>query len=163
MWSSFYASKRYIYIKYVVNKTNTPKWELKQAPLNDSFEFEVAFFDRQSTFQIQSSGFMSANVGIKLNYGAQKSKDLCSRVFEGCVSTKNRHLNESSACIITSPGYPGVYPRNLKCQYFIRGSYADENVPRNSEKMLLVNDNLQLGANICHFEPTNKYFIKQFN
>lgn len=97
---------------------------------------------------------------LRLNYGEPLGKDLCSRAFDGCVSSRTgrtRTSNESTACVIASPGYPGVYPRNAKCQYFVRGSYINETVPRGSEKILLINDNIQLDATICHFEPTNKY------
>lgn len=129
--------------------------------LNDSFEFEVTFYDKSSATQLLmlSSGSSSlATSGVRVNTGIQMGKDLCSRVYEGCVSsrTRTKNSNESIACMIASPGYPGVYPKNSKCQFFVRGSYADESVPRGTEKLLLINDNLQLDATICHFKPGNR-------
>lgn len=35
----------------------------------------------------------------------------CDRVFQDC---------RLGTCYIQSPGYPGIYPRNLRCRYFIR-------------------------------------------
>lgn len=158
MLTSFYASKRFVYIKYTMSKNNSMK-SLARSSLNDSFEFEVAFYDKQSASTLQSGSLVMSNSGVRLNYGVQMGKDLCSRVFEGCVSSRSgrfRSSNDSTVCIIASPGFPGVYPKNSKCQYYVRGSYLDEPISRGNEKLILVNENLQLDANICHFEPSNK-------
>lgn len=173
MWSSFYASKRFVYIKYTTNQTLSRVPRAFPSPTNDSFEFEVTFYDKSSASALQmSNSFINANSGVRLNYGLQMGKDLCSRVFEGCVSSPSKttgrlksSTNEStlpSACMITSPGYPGVYAKNSKCQYFIRGSNSNENVQRGNDKLLLVNDNIQLDATVCHFEPSNKYVYRGF-
>lgn len=168
------------------------------APLNDSFEFEVGFYDKQTvtsnslyinkpsqtaaslpsqqqkSVDSSGSGGGGAIGGGKLNYGVQVGPDLCSRVFDGCSSTRptrnNRHANET-VCVISSPGYPGVYLKNAKCLYTVRsGSFSAANLGedrnnnnahksfRNSdnEKLILVNDNMQIDANLCFFEPTNR-------
>ena len=35
----------------------------------------------------------------------------CERVFSGC--------SRNNPCYVQSPGYPGVYPRNLRCRYYV--------------------------------------------
>lgn len=35
----------------------------------------------------------------------------CERLFSGC--------SRNNPCYVQSPGYPGVYPRNLKCRYYV--------------------------------------------
>lgn len=35
----------------------------------------------------------------------------CERLFSGC--------SRNNPCYVQSPGYPGVYPRNLRCRYYV--------------------------------------------
>lgn len=71
----------------------------------------------------------------KFNHGFSSDSSRCDKIYTNC---------RSKVCAITSPGYPAIYLKNLKCQYLIQNS-------KKSEKIILVNDNLQLDGKICHY------------
>ncbi len=81
----------------------------------------------------------------KFNYGKLADQNYCNRVFGNCSSQSN------DACIISSPGYPGIYLKNLNCKFHVKNTFL--NRTGEYERLILVNDNLQLNGNICHYDP----------
>ncbi len=81
----------------------------------------------------------------KFNYGKPVDQSYCNRMFANCSSQNN------DACIISSPSYPGIYLKNLKCKFHVKNTFL--NRANQHERLILINDNLQLNGNICHYDP----------
>lgn len=123
--------------------------------MNDTYEFEISFYDKESLspsifskFQ-QQQGEKSNDLTLKrLNYGKAFENDSCSRVYFNC-SARN-----TDACLISTSGYPGIYLKNQQCQYYIKNDVLKRENSKN-QKLIVINDYLQIDATICHFDPTN--------
>ena len=62
--------------------------------------------------------------------------------------------------MISSPGYPGVFLKNLNCRFRLENNRGSRNNTDNN--LILINDNLQLDGKICHFNHTNKHLSSSF-
>lgn len=136
MSNSFYSFRQIIIIKYFNLNTDVNN--------KDSFEFEISFYAKESLdpllfskLKFQQTG-KNSNFDLEnFNYGSKKNHNTCSQLFENC---------SNDACLVYSQGYPGVYLPNKQCQYSIK------NKP--NEKLIIINDNIQIDSAICHFENT---------
>lgn len=103
-------------------------------------------FSKLKFYQVgKKNNFDLAN----FNYGSKSDENSCSKTFESC--------SNSDACLLSNNGYPGIYLKAKKCQYIIK------NNP--DEKIIIINDNVQIDSTICHFEkaysnnqPMSSYF-----
>ncbi len=127
--NTYYSSKQYITINYFVSNIASAS----------SFEFEVSFYKKQDV----SVDGKSIKPGGQVDYGARSPG--CDRSFNDC---------DEKICAISSPGYPGIYLKNLGCRFTIHN--------RLLKKIILINDNLQLDAKICHFNHTNPHLSRSF-
>ena len=146
-WSSYYSSKRHITINYY---KLIKKWPTVQ--FNDTFEFEITFYDKESLNPIHFSKQMkqSAVAGssaasankqqtppARYNYGTRIDASECSRYFADCSagdassSSSSSVSSPSSGCVINSPGYPGIYLKNSRCHYLIRNTNVNTNTNNN--------------------------------
>lgn len=132
--STYYSSSQQITIKYHVLKS------LTDAEKN-SFEFEISFYNKNSLNTINKN----LKPTKELAYGNPVMG--CDRIFTNC---------HEKICTISSPGYPGIFLKNLRCKYRV------ENTQSQGDKIILVNDNLQLDATLCHFNHTNKHLSSSY-
>lgn len=136
--NSFYSFSQSIKIKYFnLNK---------EASKTDSFEFEISFYAQESLDSLLFSKLKFYQISKKnefdlsnFNHGSKSDTNSCGKTFESCSSF--------DACILSSTGYPGIYLRAKKCHFKIK------NEP--NEKLIIINDNIQIDSTICHFEKAN--------
>ncbi|CAF0987979.1 unnamed protein product, partial [Brachionus calyciflorus] len=152
--SSFYSNKQKIILKYNRLVDNIA---LDEQSFQDTYEFEIIFYSKESLEPILYSKlkYQQAEKKInfdltKINYGTPTNTNNCNRIFTNCSSQDNE------ACVITTQGYPGVYLKSQKCQYIIQNDL--------NEKLVILNDNIQIDSTICHFnnslynELSSSYF-----
>ena len=149
-WNSYYSTKKYVTINYYyfLNKQANNNEENK---IDDTFEFEISFYNKNHlsphTFSKQKYQTNSTQKLTNLNTGLNVDDTKCAYFFTNCTNQKY------DACLISSPGYPGVYLKNLKCQYFIKND-LNSKISLLNQKLILINDNLQVDGKLCHFEST---------
>jgi hypothetical protein len=88
----------------------------------------------------------------RLNYGNLINDSKCNYLYNDC------HVNNKDACVISSPGYPGVYLKGLDCSYSIKKSYDDKIDSTKDLKLILINDNMHLDATLCHYEQNSSFW-----
>jgi hypothetical protein len=101
-----------------------------------------------ASLQAQGSSAAAASQKVnfkKFNFGKPVEQHYCDRVFSSCSS------QSSDACVISSPSYPGMYLKNLTCRYQIKNTFLNRS--NEHERLLIINDNLQLDGSICHYDP----------
>jgi len=132
--SNYYSSKRHLVIKYLnlnYNERNS----------NDFFEFEITFHNsNQLNPHLFSKQKSKLNLK-RLNFGEQIDNEVhskCDRTFNSCSDS------EYDACLVASPGYPGIYLKNQRCLYYIKNTESIMN-----QKLILVNDNIQVDSQLC--------------
>lgn len=138
--NSYYSNKKYLIIKYFVQKLSQSK---------DVFEFEISYHSTSSlnphSFSKQKLKFNSIK---RINYGSiieNEDEAKCDRLFNGCTS------DNYDACLISSPNYPGIYLKNLRCLYFIKNSESLLN-----QKLILINDNIQIDGQLCRYSDAKR-------
>ena len=133
--SNYYSSKRHLIIKYLNLNYN-------QQNSNDFFEFEITFHNSNQLNPHSFSKYQKSKLTLKrLNFGDQienEAQSKCDRTFNSCSDS------EYDACLIASPGYPGIYLKNQRCLYYIKNTESIMN-----QKLILVNDNLQVDSQLC--------------
>ena len=138
--NSYYSTKKNL----IINQYTDIKREKSNL---DFFEFEVTFRDKESlnpkTYQISKSNLKQAN------YGTLIEKTKCDRVFDDCSG------QNYDACVLSSPGYPGVYLKNMRCLHYIKNIYYTKS-GLSSQKLILINENLQLDGALCHTQLSSK-------
>jgi hypothetical protein len=146
-WTSFYTSKKYLTLNFInIKSTSQNNNNNKNAKkiLSDLFEFEVLVYDQETLNPLTFSKHKYQSDSLSLNKFNQgdtktdKDERSCDRIFNECSSSN------FDACLIKSPGYPGIYLKNSSCSYHINSK---------NEKLILINDNLQLDGSLCHYDP----------
>ncbi|RNA36355.1 dorsal-ventral patterning tolloid 1, partial [Brachionus plicatilis] len=144
--NSFYSFSQVVELKYF----NLHKRQ-------DSFEFEISFYRKESLdpllfskLKFQQAGKKNTFALSKFNYGSKPNKSTCTQTFEDCS-------HSSDACLLSTKGHPGIYLRNKHCHFSIKNKPGD--------KLIILNDNIQIDSAICHFEssfgshqPVTSYF-----
>ena len=148
-WSNLYSDKKYITINFhkIIGSFGL------SSSTNDSFEFEISFYDRESLNPVlhskqtkySNNNQQSTN---HFDYGGQLENSVCTYYYSNCTNSN------SDGCILNSKGYPGIYLRNLKCQYLIKNQLTSKSLI--NQKLILINDNIQLDGTLCHYQPTGK-------
>ena len=123
-------------------------------------------YDSENTLNQQQQQQSSSASFFKFNYGKPVADHYCSRTFANC-STASSH-----ACLITSPGYPGIYLKNISCQFNIfnnnnnSAKYRNSNNPNENnnknERLILISDNLQLDGSMCSYRDPIKALTSYF-
>lgn len=136
--SSYYSSKAYVIINYQrLTKMNSENPDL--------FEIEISFYEKNllspDLFSKQNYGYSFAN----LNQGSLIENSKCNQIFSNCTNQKY------DACLISSPNFPGSYLKNVHCQYQIT---IDEEP---GKKLILINDNFQVGGELCQIKPDDRF------
>lgn len=153
--SNYYSFKKYIVINYfhLIDANDDRESENGGAfHLSDTFEFEISFYSKES---LEPKLFAKQKYltnpndnhrhleSLNYNYGQSIESTKCNRLFANCSSPS------FAGCIISSPGFPGIYLKNLKCLYLIKSSLSTKANYLN-QKLILINDNLQLDGTMCH-------------
>lgn len=153
-WSSYYSPKSSITLKYF-NPIPAPNYHYI---LNDTYEFEVSFYDTEtlnpnvfSKHKYQKPSLHTDDELKHFNYGNIVDDVACTRIYMNCTN-KN-----TDACLVSTAGYPGVYLKNKQCQYYIKNELQQTAHRANIkyQKLILLNDHLQIDSTLCHFEPSN--------
>lgn len=192
-WASFYSSKNTVVLEYsnLLLVKPIPENSKIRKYLNDTFEFEVLFYEKESLNPIKFSrlrvsdpfgkitqektpnGRVSGQTGYddkeeyesddenysdeydtnysssssssssppslnRLNYG--QSEGACDRVFVDCSSSAY------DACLVSSPGYPGIYLKNSVCKFHIKL------LSNLTDRLIILNDYLQLDGQMCQYD-----------
>lgn len=127
--NTYYSTGRYITLNFKHHNN-----KIKEPPAQ--FEFEVVFYPRHVLSAIGKN--IVHRPDVTLDHGFTRLDSECDRIFMNC---------NNNPCLISSPGYPGIYLKNLKCLYRIENSSSKRN-----DKLILISDNLQLDGKLCHFE-----------
>ena len=138
--NTHYSSSKHITLDYV--KSNA------QLNETDEFEFEVFFYKKDAkSLIVEKNIFHSSVTSLDYGHSSYQTSRLCDRVFTNC---------NNQPCAISSPGYPGIFLKNLNCIYRI------ENL-RKGDKIILVSDNLQLDGKLCHYNhSSNSHLSSSF-
>ncbi|XP_017768622.1 PREDICTED: uncharacterized protein LOC108556850 [Nicrophorus vespilloides] len=137
---------------YTVYYSETPSINLtlfierlppQQASGYNTFEFKLSYkFLRLSDARIRYG-----NVSQRLYRGKLHAGTYCDRLLEGC---------NKRSCRIQSPNYPGIYPRNVSCNYRIR----DRSAPPGKHALIAVrqaNTNVFKGL-VTKFDNSDRVF-----
>ena len=119
--------------------------QLKFAKLNDTYELEITFYDKNSLKPEMFTNIYANNKIAKLNQGTQNEDNTCIYSFSDCSKMYD-------ACLISSPNFPGSYMRNLKCQYHIKNEPNNNRKPTTRykvEKLILINAISQHNSHLC--------------
>lgn len=101
-----------------------------------TFEFKLSYkFLRLSEARIRYGNATQRSYRGKLHTGTY-----CDRLLEDCGRRR--------PCRIQSPNYPGIYPRNVSCQYRVR----EKNAPPGKHALIAVRQ-----ANFHYREQMPKY------
>ncbi|XP_057659141.1 uncharacterized protein LOC130895692 [Diorhabda carinulata] len=118
-----------------VNLTLSLKTMIQQENSGNKFEFKLSYkFLKSSDARIRYGNSTQRSYRGKLSAGTY-----CDRLLEGC----SRRF-----CRIQSPNYPGIYPRNVSCQYRVR----ERNVPQGKHALIAVRQ-----ANFHYKEHVGKF------
>ncbi|XP_072397274.1 uncharacterized protein [Diabrotica undecimpunctata] len=104
-----------------INLTLSIKTISQQQNSGNKFEFKLSYkFLKLSDARIRYGNSTQRSYRGKLSAGTY-----CDRLLEGC---------SRRSCRIQSPNYPGIYPRNVSCQYRVR----ERNVPPGKHALIAV-------------------------
>ena len=145
-WSTFYSEKHLTIGYYYELSSN--RSANKKSP--NIFEFEVSFYDRKHVLNKNAKHIkFKSNMTTQFSDGTRLKQTTCDRVFNEC----NRF---DGGCRISSPGYPGIYLKDKRCLFHLHNQKSTNNTL--NQKLILINDNIQLDGNICHYAQTPSFF-----
>ncbi|RWS28111.1 hypothetical protein B4U80_05830 [Leptotrombidium deliense] len=108
------------------------------------------------TYRFLAAKTVYNNNDFHSDFGMKLMSSNCDRVFEDCLPPRK--------CSVTSPNYPGIYPRNVTCNFLIQQMHR---VPKGQKARIVIKQvcsRFAITESILNelFHQTNEYKISTF-